>query len=247
MALATAESTADWIDAAMTFEGRMAADIAVSDIEDPIDAIKAAVLSTEIGDTIALQDRNHHEHHWREIYLCRMEHDKWRLSDVNHFDLDENEDGCPFSGFSTESILADIGMHFYATVDVQAYIHAAVRAERSSADESDTEDAVPPHCGSPSVRRRFTEWDAAGAGAVFPHCAKAAALANRSHLHRYSPPQPPRNHHRRPLLQSPLSPPRPRRRRFGCRPPRRLGRRHRPQRFSPLATSIAAPSFLGRR
>ena len=91
----------------------MAAHIAASDIEDPIDAIKAAVLSTEIGDTIALQDRNHHEHHWREIYLCRMEHDKWRLSDVNHFDLDENEDGCPFSGFSTESILADIGMHFY--------------------------------------------------------------------------------------------------------------------------------------
>ena len=76
MALATAESTADWIDAAMTFEGRM------------------------------------------------------------------------------------------------AYIHEAVSAERSSADISDTEDAVPPHCGSPSVRRRFTEWDAAGAGAVFPHCVK---------------------------------------------------------------------------
>ena len=113
MALATAESTADWIDAAMTFEGRMAAHIAASDIEDPIDAIKAAVLSTEIGDTIALQDRNHHEHPWRKIYLWRIEHDKWRLYDENHFGLDDDEDGCPFSGFSTESILADIGMHYY--------------------------------------------------------------------------------------------------------------------------------------
>ena len=150
----------------------MAAHIAASDIEDPIDAIKAAVLSTEIGDTIALQDRNHHEHHWRKIYLCRMEHDKWRLYDVNHFDLDENEDGCPFSGFSTESILADIGMHFYATVDVQAYIHAAVKSEMSSA-EPDTKDAdtVPQHGASPSVRRRFTEWEAAGSGAVWaPNC-----------------------------------------------------------------------------
>ena len=52
-------------------------------------------------------------------------------------------------------------MHYYATMDVQAYIHAAVKSEMSSADD-----------GSPSVRRRFTEWDAAGAGAVFPHCVK---------------------------------------------------------------------------
>ena len=97
---------------------------------------------------------------------------------MNHFSLDENEDGCPFSGFSTESILADIGMNFYATVDVQAYIHAAVKSEMSSANESDTKDAVPLHCGSPSVRRRFTEWDAAGAGAVFPHCVKIEDAAS---------------------------------------------------------------------
>ena len=33
----------------------MAAHIAAADIEDPIQAIKAAVLSTELGDTIALR------------------------------------------------------------------------------------------------------------------------------------------------------------------------------------------------
>ena len=55
---------------------------------------------------------------------------------------------------TADSILADIGMNYYATVDVEAYIHAAVKSELSSA-ESDTKDAdaVPPHCGSP-IRHR---------------------------------------------------------------------------------------------
>ena len=52
----------------------------------------------------------------RPTFACR----------VNDWYLDETEDGCPYSGFSTESILADIEMNYYATWDVNEYIQAAV-------------------------------------------------------------------------------------------------------------------------
>ena len=112
-----AQATAKWIDAAKTFEGRVAAHIAVADIADPIEAIKDVVLSAYIGETIALRDRNHHNSPWRKIYLCKIEHEKWRLSDVENFGLNEENDGCPFSGFSTESIIDDIGMEYYTVLD----------------------------------------------------------------------------------------------------------------------------------
>ena len=55
-----AQATAKWIDAAKTFEGRVSAHIAVADIYDPIEAIKAVVLSAYIG-------RDHRTSRVREI------------------------------------------------------------------------------------------------------------------------------------------------------------------------------------
>ena len=75
---ATEESRRAWIDAATKFEGRVAAHIAVADIYDPIEAIKAVVLLSYIGETIALRDRNHPNSPWRKIYLKKTEKDQWR-------------------------------------------------------------------------------------------------------------------------------------------------------------------------
>ena len=48
-------------------DGRIAFHIAAFDIDDPLDAIKAVVTSTEVGDCVALRDRNHHT---RRIWIC---------------------------------------------------------------------------------------------------------------------------------------------------------------------------------
>ena len=114
MAQATAESTAAWIADSAILDGRIDFQIAAFDIVDPLEALKNVVESAEIGDSLALVDRNHHAQPWRKVYLCQTEKDQWRLFDMNRVGLDEDGDSCPYSaGFSTESILKDIGMHYY--------------------------------------------------------------------------------------------------------------------------------------
>ena len=61
----TEEPRCAWMDAAKALDARLAAEITAADLDDPIQAIKAVVLSAYIGETIALRDRNHHNYPWQ--------------------------------------------------------------------------------------------------------------------------------------------------------------------------------------
>ena len=67
--------------------GRIAFHIAAFDIDDPLDAIKAVVTSTEVGDCVALRDRNHHTCH---ICLVRVPQAEMRVHRaVRHQELQQ--------------------------------------------------------------------------------------------------------------------------------------------------------------
>ena len=179
MAQATAESTAAWIADSAILDGRIDFQIVAFDIVDPLEALKNVVESAEIGDSLALVDRNHLAQPWRKVYLCQTEKDQWRLFDMNRVGLDEDGDGCPYSaGFSTESILEDIGMHYYDTWNVVVWRDRGEEARRehehadmvSVAESLDFLDAVAATPMAPAVHRA-----APAAPVVLSAVAKAAA------------------------------------------------------------------------
>ena len=69
----------------------------------------------EAGDSVALYDRNSlGTNDWRKVILQRAAANTWVLCDEHGAVLDEAEDGCPRSGFTTDSFEGDLDAGFYA-------------------------------------------------------------------------------------------------------------------------------------
>ena len=88
----------------------------IEDVEDLKEAVQSGDRSS-FRKGIAVLDRNDLETSaWRRVILApHMDSEDataWRLMDENGEVLDEPSSGCPASGFSTESVLLDIGTEF---------------------------------------------------------------------------------------------------------------------------------------
>ena len=93
-----------WEDEAMRTAHRAAAS----------DGLKDLVQSATVGEVLAVRDRNEHDGNWRQVFLHQESEDTWKLHDDFGETIDEPDDGCPETGFTTESVLSDVGMDFYA-------------------------------------------------------------------------------------------------------------------------------------
>ena len=77
------------------------------------DGLKHAINSTLPKDCCAVLDRNDQNDEWRKVFLRRDADDSWTLHDENGNLLDEPDSGCPGTGFTTASILDDVGLEYY--------------------------------------------------------------------------------------------------------------------------------------
>ena len=86
--------------------------------------LKGIITAAKAGDMLAVLDRNDLEGEWRNARLLRLEDTteevQWRLLTEDGVVIDEPGDGCPAAGFSTEDLLADVGMTYYISHDNQA-------------------------------------------------------------------------------------------------------------------------------
>jgi hypothetical protein len=61
-------------------------------------------------DIIAARDRDSFDSPWRRVMLQKLAANIWLLLDEKGEVLDEPEDSCPSSGFSSETLVAEVGM-----------------------------------------------------------------------------------------------------------------------------------------
>jgi hypothetical protein len=64
-------------------------------------------------DIIAARDRDSFDSPWRRVMLQKLAANIWLLLDEKGEVLDEPEDSCPSSGFSKETLFAEVGMEYY--------------------------------------------------------------------------------------------------------------------------------------
>ena len=64
-------------------------------------------------DIIAARDRDSFDTPWRRVMLQKLSANIWLLLDEKGEVLDEPEDSCPSSGFSKETLFAEVGMEYY--------------------------------------------------------------------------------------------------------------------------------------
>ena len=83
--------------------------------------LKGIITAAKAGDMLAVLDRNDLEGEWRNARLLRLEDTteevRWRLLTEDGVVIDEPGDGCPAAGFSTDDLLADVGMTYYISHD----------------------------------------------------------------------------------------------------------------------------------
>ena len=90
-------------------EARVTADEATHE-----DGLKHVINTTLPKDCCAVLDRNDQNEDWRKVFLRRdADDDCWTLHDENGNPLDEPDSGCPGTGFTTASILDDVGLEYY--------------------------------------------------------------------------------------------------------------------------------------
>ena len=77
------------------------------------DGLKHVINTTLNTDCCAVLDRNDQNDEWRKVFLRRDADDSWTLHDENGNLLDEPDSGCPGTGFTTASILDDVGLEYY--------------------------------------------------------------------------------------------------------------------------------------
>eukprot|EP00900_Chrysochromulina_parva_P006390 jgi/Chrpa1/15752/Chrysochromulina_OHIO_Genome00026249-RA len=64
-------------------------------------------------DIIAARDRDSFDTPWRRVMLQKLSANIWLLLNEKGEVLDEPEDSCPSSGFSKETLFAEVGMEYY--------------------------------------------------------------------------------------------------------------------------------------
>ena len=82
------------------------------------DGLAAYIGEVAIATRVALYDRNEHGAKWRRIFLVRQSEERWTLHKEDGVVIDEPDAGCPAEGFSTESVLSDVGMEYYSIAAV---------------------------------------------------------------------------------------------------------------------------------
>ena len=102
--------------------GEAAIELAEWLVGDGADAVKEAVEECEVGAALAVEDWIPPDGPWRKVFLLRQADNKWVLLDEGGAVLDEPDAGCPASGFSKESLLADVGLDYYRVFTMDCHL-----------------------------------------------------------------------------------------------------------------------------
>ena len=93
----------------------------------------------EAGDSIALYDRNSlGTNDWRKVIVQKASGNSWILCDEHGAVLDEPDDGCARSGFTTDSFEGDLDAGFYAA--------ASPEEDEEASDPDDDQDDAAKDC-----------------------------------------------------------------------------------------------------